>query len=362
MNRIILIGNGFDLAHGLETSYKHFIDDYWQNVITTLNNSVGYPFNDKNININPVPHGIKDSKSFEDLKKIIKESFITNHSKRKIPIEFTINNKFLEIISTESRLKNWVDIEYEYYRILKDIAQEKSEDYKDISELNDNFEKIKNLLFSYISKESRKSLQANHHYFDILFHDFYEKDFIKNNDKTSKFPNQILFLNFNYTDTNDIYINSHWNKWKAQTEYIKIHTISHKVNYPIFGYGDELDDDYKAIEKLNDNRYLDNIKSIQYLQTDNYKKLISFIESEPYQVFIMGHSCGLSDRTLLNTLFEHNNCVSIKPFFYEYEEDGVKKDNYIELVQNISRNFNDKVKMRDRVVNKTYCEALPQFK
>ncbi|MBS7284255.1 MAG: hypothetical protein KIG89_02165 [Prevotella sp.] len=25
MNRIVLIGNGFDLAHGLNTSYKHFI-------------------------------------------------------------------------------------------------------------------------------------------------------------------------------------------------------------------------------------------------------------------------------------------------------------------------------------------------
>lgn len=29
MNRIILIGNGFDLAHGLPTGYAHFIDDYW---------------------------------------------------------------------------------------------------------------------------------------------------------------------------------------------------------------------------------------------------------------------------------------------------------------------------------------------
>ena len=25
MNRIVLLGNGFDLAHGLNTSYKHFI-------------------------------------------------------------------------------------------------------------------------------------------------------------------------------------------------------------------------------------------------------------------------------------------------------------------------------------------------
>jgi len=30
MNRILLIGNGFDLAHGLNTSYKHFIDNFWE--------------------------------------------------------------------------------------------------------------------------------------------------------------------------------------------------------------------------------------------------------------------------------------------------------------------------------------------
>lgn len=30
MNRIILIGNGFDLAHGLRTSYADFINYYWE--------------------------------------------------------------------------------------------------------------------------------------------------------------------------------------------------------------------------------------------------------------------------------------------------------------------------------------------
>jgi hypothetical protein len=28
MNRLIIIGNGFDLAHGIKTSYKEFILDY----------------------------------------------------------------------------------------------------------------------------------------------------------------------------------------------------------------------------------------------------------------------------------------------------------------------------------------------
>ena len=29
MNKLVIIGNGFDLAHGLPTSYRNFIDDFW---------------------------------------------------------------------------------------------------------------------------------------------------------------------------------------------------------------------------------------------------------------------------------------------------------------------------------------------
>ena len=58
------------------------------------------------------------------------------------------------------------------------------------------------------------------------------------------------------------------------------------------------------------------IKSIKYLESDKYRRMLSFIESDTYQIYIMGHSCGNSDRTLLNTLFEHKNCVSIKPFYF----------------------------------------------
>ena len=30
MNRIVIIGNGFDLAHGLPTRYEDFINWYWE--------------------------------------------------------------------------------------------------------------------------------------------------------------------------------------------------------------------------------------------------------------------------------------------------------------------------------------------
>ncbi|MFV0313030.1 MAG: AbiH family protein [Dysgonomonas sp.] len=164
-------------------------------------------------------------------------------------------------------------------------------------------------------------------------------------------PNNILFFNFNYTTIPNQYIIK-----DSDVNSIHIHgELNNPKNPIIFGYGDELAEDYKQIENLNDNEYLKNVKSIRYLDTDNYRRILSFIESESYQIFIMGHSCGNSDRTLLNTLFEHKNCVSIKPF-YHLREDST--DNYNEIVQNISRNFTNKAAMRERVVNKTYCEPL----
>ncbi len=166
---------------------------------------------------------------------------------------------------------------------------------------------------------------------------------------------------FNYTFTDELYNNpkefdKNNDKKFTEIKAIRIHgTINDKDKNPvIFGFGDELDDDYKAIEKLNNNDYLENIKSINYSETTNYKNLLNYINGDSYQIFIFGHSCGISDRTLLNTLFEHDNCASIKVFYHQKEN----SDNYIDIIKNISRNFNDKRKMRDRVVNKSYCEKL----
>ena len=60
LNRIILIGNGFDLANGLKTSYKYFIDNFWeeekQKVISGLDRKVKdtyvyYSYNDEFISM-----------------------------------------------------------------------------------------------------------------------------------------------------------------------------------------------------------------------------------------------------------------------------------------------------------------------
>ena len=60
-----------------------------------------------------------------------------------------------------------------------------------------------------------------------------------------------------------------------------------------------------------------------------------------------------------NTIFEHDNCASIKIFYYQ---DSENTDKYLETYKNISRNFNDKAKLRDRVVNWQLSEPLIPYR
>lgn len=401
MNRIILIGNGFDLAHGLKTSYKDFIDWFWENQIKKYNSSYSirdmglFNLNNQYFKFNtlpPIPLGVN---SYSELTK---------------KYSITFKNRFLELISEEShRQKWWVDIEDEYYKFL--VLCSKDNDFETIRALNKDLEDIKNELINYLKTQKNKNIITD--YDKIMFGAIDPKDFtdeeainsikkemysnslkwkkeetekeftyrfdeymefvqvkscpnnysIENypyiEEKEFAFPKFTLFLNFNYTNTFEKYIAL--NKIYKSDYPVYIHgSLSIPQNPIIFGYGDEIDDDYKILEKksVGKNFILENMKSVYYSKTDNYNRVLHFINSDLYQIIILGHSCGNSDRTLLNKLFEHKNCVSIKPCYY-IDKNG--KNDYTDKYINISRNFNDKNLLRERVVNETYCDAMPQL-
>ena len=433
MNRIILIGNGFDLAHGLPTSYKDFIQGYWIFQRRRLLEDTSDPTDglccikiDNPDDIKKLEHfsWILDNSMFRFQRGWQQQQQIEEYNNffNSLPLKY--ESRFFEAINQSIELRNWVDIESEYYAWLKNIFKQDKCEYTDPVQLNEELDLIKGYLTGYLkfvfqnqikpelikdcirttiyepfktrdisnegkeaflqfvderwekaeNKENTERCIFSRKY-GYSFRDmesdieYYKKvtnnllsNHITNVETTPTdipdyylLPDQILFLNFNYTRTADLYITK-----DSDFKINHIHgELDNDRNPIIFGYGDEMDEDYKTISNLNDNSYLTNIKSIRYLETDNYRRLLRFIDSAPYQIYIMGHSCGNSDRTLLNTLFEHKNCVSIKPYYYEWIDDNrVRADNYIELVQNISRNFNDMQKMRDRVVNKSYCQPL----
>jgi hypothetical protein len=163
------------------------------------------------------------------------------------------------------------------------------------------------------------------------------------------------FLNFNYTETLTA------KAYATDDEVIHIHgrAADIKNNPIIFGYGDESDPTYQAIEDSGENVFLKHIKSFGCFNTGNYHKLLSFIDSAEFSVYIVGHSCGLSDRVLLNEIFEHQNCKKIEICYY-VKPDG--RDNFKEITQEISRHFRPQNKnlMRRKVMGKNPENIIPQ--
>lgn len=417
MNRIIIVGNGFDLAHQLATKYEDFINWYWEDRGSYLVGSFSNHIDDGlcsfklkeevclkgwalvwqwHYRISPRDYSLRD------LVEVAKTD-------TKV-CEFTVHSIFFTEICKSIEEKGWVDIEAEYYRMLNSVYLSSPE------KLNNEFAIVRTKLIEYLTSIQNRNINnsiVNQATRECMMAPFCTKEIsIEGRDKWVNFlksriededlsgitklyeksdvrervadisnfkkkwqdqidnigiesiegnklpsamlyPDRIMLLNFNYTKTADMYM-------PVDEYHFPVNHIHGHLDNPdsvIFGYGDELDNKYQEISSLNNNELLKNIKSIRYLEDVNYRNVLEFVESAPYQIYIMGHSCGTSDRTLLNTLFEHPNCVSIKPFYYQNDEG---QDNYIEIVQNISRNFSNAQKMRDRVVNKTFCQPLPQ--
>lgn len=412
MNRIVLIGNGFDLAHGLKTSYADFIDWYWEHVKHKILGSSLSNIYDDGLCF------VSSNKSWPQGFWAVFTYDINIGSNRELPgkdfVEFlreschmqVVFSPLLEAIMHDITEKKWVDIERVYYRLLCDSLKESSN--INIEGLNNQLQALSNKLCEYLKdveensdreinntikekiyepiklqdiaiESTRESTRyfndrcAKIHILNLLekyqkigIHKNYDlemlrisyKDdfghYIQRNYKFATLPEKILLVNFNYTNIADQYV-------PEDQEIASVNHIHGTLEEPesmIFGYGDELDKRYMELSDMDDNRYMKNIKSHRYLEKSKYRELLQFANSDKFQIYIMGHACGNSDRTLLNTLFEHDNCVSIKPFFYQYGS----KDNHDDIIQNISRHFPDRQKFRDRVVNKTYCEPMPQEK
>lgn len=350
MNRILIIGNGFDIVHGKKTGYKDFLRWYWKQKLLPYDDihnetdeklcSVScMNFNERRV----LSKKIEDEKDFlQIIKELSDNQFITYKS------------KFFKIINDGAICKTWCGIENDYYSCLKSLVRE--DDFEGVVNLNIELNIIKERLSEYLKSLDfhdcqKDGIKAN---FEALCKDVEISEEWKGKgilaDEKNHDIERILVLNFNYTNTPELYIDEK----KANVDIVYIHGSLSNPKGMIFGYGDELDEDYNMIVRKNRNEYLNNFKSIRYLETYDYHKVLSFMNVAPFQVYIMGHSCGNSDRTLLNTIFEHDNCVSIKPLYHKTNNG----DSYIDLVQNISRNFTNAKKMRDRVVNKVDSDYL----
>lgn len=391
----MLIGNGFDLAHGLKTKFSDFIEFYW--------NSIKFDTHEDDfIKMSgfEMPLKFSECKNFEHFKSQMTR--LTRETRDYVNQKYTwgdgwslkFKNTFFELLNNQKE-PLWVDVEMAYYKELKKIlkfrlanfSDEEAEEYQveKVNHLNSEIYDFTRAFNAYLSSEVKPKITSGTDFVIPHFHDYFNNISLQSNEDQEHFLrefspeyknrfklrpggivlkhtlhngprfNDSMTLNFNFTNTPALYAGGNLE--------IKIHGSIYNDSYPVLlGFGDEMDAFYAEIENLNRSEYLQFMKSSHYTQNENYKHLFDFLNEEEFQIQIMGHSCGLSDRTLLSSIFQHPNCMSIKIYYYEYSTPNKfgELDNYSEIFRSLSRHFTDKIKMRERVVNKKYCNPLPQ--
>ncbi len=365
MNRLIIIGNGFDLAHGIKTSYNDFILWYLKK---SFDEALEYGSNiDKEIiEIVNISKSVYPFKTIEDFIKYFYDlSFKDfdrpnlwmpgNSTTNQNPFTITLKSRLLRELLAKCSGSNWVDIENEFYSILKlllpSVNDHGNYKTKQLESLNKSLKFIIEQLEEYL--QSLDTSQSIYEYETIFSSPIYEREICTKKVEADEKAETTTILNFNYTETPKKYLTNDLSNIKINY----IHgRVSDSSNPLIFGFGDELDSNYHTMELQKSNLFFEYIKSFWYFKTSNYHNLVRFVESNEFQVYILGHSCGLSDRTMLNMIFEHENCKSIKIFYHGNK----KKNNFTNLTQEISRHFKDKGMMRKKIVPFDKSEPMPQ--
>ncbi len=344
MREIIIIGNGFDLAHTLETKYSDFILWYLNKAIKSLTQDGIY--DDDLINFSTkIRYNFPPLEEIIDFKNILYKDIVRSYKK----------GDFLKKIIEQGINKRWVDIESFYYKELVSIYRTIEEtnfrsDYftKAIAktrDLNSTLDIMKLKLIDYLDAINQ-NLDS---FYNKDMHDLIRTFLLDGNSE----QNECLFLNFNYTKTLELYVQR---TDKILINYIHGDLRDNLSDNIIFGYGDEQDLFYPKLERLNENEFLKNFKSFRYFKNEKYQNFMSFINDEPFNVRIFGHSCGLSDKILFSTIFEHSNCVKIYPYYYEKEDNT---NDFFEKTVELSRHFKDKVHMRGKIAHFYESGPLP---
>jgi len=287
IKNLFIIGNGFDLAHGLETDYKSFISNH------LIDEGIKSGF------IIERRLFLKNDKEYY----LIQKSEITQHR------DLITKNFFLSRLFKEMSLNNWVDIETLYFELLK------SKNYE-VKKLNSDFSIIKNELENYLVNVTDKKIG---NYLSSFF-----------DSMSKKKEDSFMVLNFNYTNTFDLL----YQKAFKECPIINIHgELKNKDNPIVFGYA-STDKETIDLIKEGNNELLKNIKRYYYKRTDSLLQLNQFLNDgskKDIHVHILGHSCGVSDRNILKNIFVNEYVKEINIMYYN------NYVNYFDTLVNIDR-------------------------
>lgn len=354
-NLFVIIGNGFDLAHGLKTSFTDFAKYYLKNEIIKgigFTNSNIFSKSFLNYFADPLKNQNKLSYSKEQKDDLLKlYSFIVNGQRERIPEILTTSNDWIYSFLLKNKLfgnlfnkmkPNWFDVEQTYFEGLKQIFNTKKTSKlikQDLINLNNELYEIEEAFHYYLHTKIKPEVNE----------DVYSS--LKIHFKDRK---QVCFINFNYTYTVNLYI----------TKFIEDKIISEKDRYNnicihgdlmhglIIGYGDDTDDLYKKMKDSLEIEYLRNFKTFQYLYNSDYREMLNELAvCLDYDVLVIGHSLAATDKTILKTIMDNSKCNNIELLKRSDITDFDKiRESQFELHANLSRIFSSEIDLREKII------------
>lgn len=324
MNNLIIVGNGFDLAHDMKTSYPDFIryivDEHCRSEKREFCNDLFKlpPFvnsYDSLLDLYRKGRGISQQKARANYQNIIDKKSIVD---------------LIKHLFEDFYLQNWCDIEYRYFELLKNVKGK-----VELFTLNKEFSFLKKHLEDYLL--TQESIGETIDAYEYLF-------------STLALRNSLI-LNFNYTDT----IERLYSQKTKLSKILHIHgELKNELNPIIFGFAAD-NEDIKLLVDKEDNEYLRNIKRHEYKRTSNEKALADYLSNHKnIRVTILGHSCGISDKLILEQILNHNNIHSVRILYYNNYESYFNSQINVYRIINNNDNF-------EKIVNFQDCCRMPQW-
>ena len=348
---ILVIGNGFDLAHGLPTRYGDFLE--FVKVIRQVKNWES---------IKDVDWGELNPKIREQIIDSEMDEKSTHFFGRKQCKELLNDNIWVDYFlqCNMYQKENWIDFENEISNVIQTIDGDMHKSSSSCK-LEDEFKELSNTFFNSKYRDSSMSYKGLR---DVMYDnlnkliralEIYLCAFVShiNNMKVSPDIEDIKIpqiINFNYTDT---YKKIYDPKEKAKYDYIHgkaERKNSIEKNNMVLGIDEYLSDDrknkdidfiafkkyYQRIYKRTGCKYKDWIEKIRESRQQVEEKLRGkypiqipledFPEEAKHKLYIYGHSLDITDRDILGELILNDNVYTTIYYHKTYDDNG-KDDN-----------------------------------
>lgn len=287
MKNIIIIGNGFDRAHDLPTSYVDFIDDFILSELKDENSDLLVPF---------VLYSLGKIAN----KTSPKKQGVYIDKEKKSHRFMTMNFFLVDLLKQQQNGRDWCDIEGFYYEALQKINE------RDLEKFQNDFKLIKQKLIDYLNFLNIKAIPNDN------FKHFFGHNYFCN-------PKNNLILNFNFTDTLEKLYSNELTSFKINQVHGALGNLPE--NEIVFGHDISRQAYDEYISEGKHDKFFDNIKFLKYRLNSSLEDLNSFLdEFEPFNLFIIGHSCSISDKIMLETILSNPELNQVSIFYYKEPE------------------------------------------